>query len=138
VSNRVRRLLRLSDELESISDETATILKATRRLRKGGQDFSSQSRQALLDVHAIIAAFAETVSGLIKSPRPTFDLSALQVTSHDIGERIRSARRRQLDRVGPDDADSPIRVLAELDILNAYERIRSCYINIAETLAGGK
>ncbi len=138
VSNRVRRLLRLSDELESISDETATILKATRRLRKGGQDFSLQSRQALLDVHAIISAFAETTSSLIKSPRPPFDLAALQVTSHEIGERIRSARRKQLDRVGPDDVDSPIRVLAELDILNAYERIRACYINIVETLAGGK
>ncbi len=138
VSDRVRRLLRLSDELESISDEAATILKAARRLRKGGQDFSAQSRQALLDVCAIISAFAETVSGFIKSPRPAFDLAAIQATSHDIGERIRSARRKQLDRVGPDDADSPIRVLAELDILNAYERIRSCYINIAETLAGGK
>ena len=138
VSDRVRRLLRLSDELESISDETATILKATRRLRKGGQDFSAQSRQALLDVHATVAAFAETVSALVKSPRPAFDLAALQATSHDIGERIRSTRRRQLDRVGPDDADSPIRVLAELDILNAYERVRSCYINIAETLADRK
>ena len=31
-----------------------------------------------------------------------------------------------------------VRVLAELDILNAYERIRSCYINMAETLAGRK
>ena len=89
-------------------------------------------------MHAIIAEFAETVSGLVKSPRPTFDLAALQETSHDIGERIRSARRKQLSRVGPDDADSPLRVLAELDILNAYERIRSCYINIVETLAGGK
>ena len=46
--------------------------------------------------------------------------------------------RNQLDRVGPDDPDSPVRVLAELDILNAYERIRSCYINMAETLAGRK
>ena len=138
LSNRVRRLLRLSDELESISDEAATILKVTRRLRKGGQDFSAQSRQSMLDVHAIISAFAETVSRLIKSPRPAFDLAALQATSHDIGERIRSARRKQLDRVGPDDADSPIRVLAELDILNACDHIRSCYINIAETLADGK
>lgn len=138
VSERVRRLLRLSDELESISDEAATILKASRRLRKGGQDFSDQSRQTLMAVHGIVASFAETVSALIKSPRPQFDLPAVQSTSHDIGERIRLARRGQLDRVGPDDADSPIRVLAELDILNAFERIRSCYINIAETLAGRK
>ena len=138
VSDRVRRLLRLSDELESVSDEAAAILKATRRLRKGGQNFSEQSCQTLLDIHEIVFSLAETVSGLIKSPRPRFDLAALQANSHDIGRRIHDARRNQLDRVGPDDPDSPVRVLAELDILNAYERIRSCYINMAETLAGRK
>ena len=69
---------------------------------------------------------------------PKFDLAALQANSHDIGRRIHDARRNQLDRVGPDDPDSPVRVLAELDILNSYERIRSCYINMAETLAGRK
>lgn len=138
VSDRVRRLLRLSDELESVSDEVAVILKATRRLRKGGQNFSAQSYQTMLGVHEIVFALAETVSGYIKSPRPIFDLAALQANSHDIGRRIHDARRNQLDRVGPDDPDSPVRVLAELDILNAYERIRSCYINMAETLAGRK
>ena len=76
--------------------------------------------------------------GHIKSPRTRFDLAALQANSHDIGGRIHDARRNQLDRVGPDDPASPVRVLAELDILNAYERIRSCYINMAETLAGRK
>ena len=138
VSDRVRRLLRLSDELESVSDEAAAILKATRRLRKGGQNFSVQSCQALQGVHEIVFRLAETVSRYIKSPRPRFDLVALQANSHDIGRRIYDARRNQLDRVGPDDPDSPVRVLAELDILNAYERIRSCYINMAETLAGRK
>ena len=48
------------------------------------------------------------------------------------------SRLGQLDRVGPDDPDSPMRVLAELDILNAYDRMRGYYLNIAETLAGGK
>ena len=138
VSDRIGRLLRLSDELESVSDEAAAILKATRRLRKGGQNFSEQSCQTLLGIHEIVFSLAETVSGLIKSPRPRFDLAALQANSHDIGGRIHDARRNQLDRVGPDDPDSPVRVLAELDILNAYERIRSCYINMAETLAGRK
>ncbi len=138
VSDRIGRLLRLSDELESVSDEAAAILKATRRLRKGGQNFSEQSCQTLLGIHEIVFRLAETVSGLIKSPRPRFDLAALQANSHDIGRRIHDARRNQLDRVGPDDPDSPVRVLAELDILNAYERIRSCYINMAETLAGRK
>ena len=46
--NRARRLLRLSDELESVSDEASTILKVTRRLRRGGQEFSPVSRDVLL------------------------------------------------------------------------------------------
>jgi len=85
-----------------------------------------------------VAAFAADVSSLLKSPRPRFDLPHIQSRAHEIGEAIRSGRRGQLGRVGPDDPASPIRVLAELDILNAYERIRSYYLNIAETLAGGK
>ena len=138
VSARVRRLLRMSDELESVSDEVATILKATRRIRKDGQRFSAHSQGVLMDVHDRVAAFAAEVSARLKSPRPRFDLAPVQSRAHEIGEAIRRGRRGQLDRVGPDDPASPIRVLAELDILNAYERIRSYYLNIAETLAGGK
>ena len=138
VSERVRRLLRMSDELESVSDEAAAILKATRRLRKSGQNFSPQSQRTLLAVHERVASFAEKISGYLKSPRPRFDLPQIQAESTEIGKLVRTSRRGQLDRVGPDDPDSPIRVLAELDILNAYERIRSYYLNIAETLAGGK
>ena len=138
VSARVRRLLRMSDELESVSDEAAAILKATRRIRKDGQMFSAHSQGILMDVHGMVAAFAADVSARLKSPRPLFDLAPVRSRAHEIGEAIRRWRRGQLDRVGPDDPASPIRVLAELDILNAYERIRSYYLNIAETLAGGK
>ncbi len=138
VSARVRRLLRMSDELESVSDEAAAILKATRRIRKDGQMFSAHSQGILMDVHGMVAAFAADVSARLKSPRPRFDLAPVRSRAHEIGEAIRRGRRGQLDRVGPDDPASPIRVLAELDILNAYERIRSYYLNIAETLAGGK
>jgi len=138
VAARARRLLRMTDELESASDEAATILKVTRRLRKGGQNFSAQSLGVLLGVHDGIASFAAKVSAYLKSPRPKFDLLAVQAESAGLRDLVRDSRRRQLDRVGPDDPNSPIRVLVELDILNAYERIRGYYLNIAETLAGGK
>ena len=138
VSARVRRLLRLSDELESVSDEAAAILKVTRRLRKSGQNFSAQSQQVLLAVHERVANFAGKVSGYLKSPRPRFDLALIQSESLELGELIRKGRRNQLNRVGPDDPNSPMRVLAELDILNSYERASAYYLNIAETLAGGK
>ena len=143
--------MRLSDELETISDEAADIVKAVRRLRKGGQNFSHVSQKALLSVHSRVVPFAHGISEYIKSPRPAFDLLAVQSESEKLAADIRATRQGQLNRVGPDDPTSPLRVLAELDILNAplrvlaeldilnaYDRIRSCYLNIAETLTGGK
>ncbi len=138
VASRARRLLRMSDELESVSDEMVAILNAARRLRKHNQFFSKQSLDVLLSVHDRIRVFAETVSGYLKSPRPVFDLSAVADESRALHELIRNSRQGLLNRVGCDDQESPARVLVELDILNAYERVRAYYLNIAETLNGGK
>ena len=74
----------------------------------------------------------------VKFPRPTFDLEAVQAQSKTLHELVRSSRQGQLNRIGPNDPNSPVRVLVELDILNAYERVRAYYLNVAETLAGGK
>lgn len=138
VAARSRRLLRLSDELESISDEAVTILKAVRRLRANRQEFSGQSLNVLLAVHERMFSFATEISSHLKSPRPAFDLAEVQEESRSLHELIRAARQGQLGRVSADDPDSPTRVLVELDILNVFERVRACYLNIAETLSGGK
>ncbi len=86
----------------------------------------------------ITTAFATMVSSVLKSPIPGFDLAAVQAESKGLHDLVRASRQGQLNRIGPNDPNSPIRVLVELDILNAYERIRAYYLNIAETLAGGK
>ena len=138
VSERARRLLRLTDELESVSDEAAAILKVVRRLRKQGQAISPVSLKVVLRVHDRVAAFARKVTPWVRSPRPEIDLAAVQSESKEIHEMIRDCRKVQLHRIGPDDPNSSLRVLGELDIINAYERIRAYYLNIAETLAGGK
>ena len=138
VAARAQRLLRFTDELESVSDEAAAVLKAVKRLRKQNQEMSDVSRQLLLSVHDRIYAFAEKVTPWIRSPRPAISLAEVQNESKNIHEFVRECRRAQLGRVGPEDPGSAIRVLAELDIINAYERIRAYYLNCAETLAGGK
>ena len=138
VAERAQRLLRLTDELESVSDECATVLKVVKRLRGQGQQMSGQSVALLLDVHDKVASFAADITPLIRSPRTTFDLDALQKRSSELHSYIRECRRLQLGRVGPEDPGSSIRVLGELDIINAYERVRAYYLNCAETLAGGK
>ena len=138
VSDRARRLLRLTDELESVSDECATILKVVKRLRRQKQKMSEVSTAQLLGIHELVEAFAQKVTPLIRSPRVPIDLEKLQHESSSIHDYIREARRIQLGRIGPEDPGSSIRVLGELDIINAYERIRAYYLNCAETLAGGK
>ena len=138
VSERARRLLRLTDELESVSDETATVLKVVKRLRSHKQTMSEVSESLLLNVHDRVAEFAAKVTPWIRSPRPVIDIEAAQSESKAIHEFIRTCRKTQVGRVGPEDPGSSIRVLGELDIINAYERIRAYYLNIAETLAGGK
>ena len=138
VAERAQRLLRLTDELESVSDECAQVLKVVKRLRRQGQRISAESTALLLDVHDRVASFAADVTPLIRSPRVAFDLEALQRRSSELHAFVRECRRVQLGRVGPEDPGSSIRVLGELDVINAYERIRAYYLNCAETLAGGK
>ncbi len=138
VAERAQRILRFTDELESVSDEAAAVLKAVKRLRKHKQNISLSSRELLLSVHDRVAAFAEKVTPWIRSPRPAVDVREVQAESRAIHEFLRDCRKTQLGRVGPEDPGSAMRVLAELDVINAYERIRSYYLNIAETVAGGK
>ena len=138
VADRARRLLRVSDELESASDETAQILKVVNRLRREGQTMSAASVALLLRLHDRVAEFVRAVSPCIRSPRPRIDVVAIQTESKSIHEFVRECRRVQVGRIGPDDSGSPLRVLGELDVINAYERIRAYYLNVAEAMAGGK
>ena len=138
VAERARLILRLSDEFESVSDEAPVILKAVRRLRADGQRISDVSSAAILSVHDRIADFATKVTDSFFMRTPPISAEAAQAISRDLHQFIHSIRQGQLSRIGPDDPTSPMRVLVELDILNAFERIRSYYLNIAEALAGGK
>ena len=138
VADRARMILRLSDEFESVSDEAPSILKAVRRLRADGQKISDASSMAILSVHDRVAAFAEKASASLFGKGPALSAEAAHSESRDLHQFIRNIRKGQLGRIGPDDPTSPVRVLVELDILNAFERLRSYYLNIAQTLAGGK
>ena len=94
----------------------------------------------MLDIHDRISAFGNAVDVALRycqkeiGCHPVANATEL---SEDIRRRVRAARQTALLTIGKD-ADAPMRVLAELDILNAYGRMRSYYLNIAETLAGAK
>ncbi len=138
VADRARLILRLSDEFESASDEAPSILKAVRRLRADGQRISDVSSAAILSVHDRVADFAKRTTDALFQRRALQSAAEAQAESLELHQFIRSIRQGQLGRIGQDDPGAPMRVLVELDMLNAYERLRSYYLNIAEALAGGK
>ncbi len=141
MSNSARKLLRITDELESISDEAPKIVKALQRLRAVGLHISEESKQSILQAHDRTEALADNVCALMKM---VSDGVPNVCTNADFGEKsrmlkdfIRETRKEQLSRLGGDDT-APMRMLVKLDILNAYERMRGYYENIAETICGGK
>lgn len=137
VADHARSLLRITDELESVSDAECTIVKALKRFRESGGEYESDAKETVLDIHGRLSAFAAAVnvslkvSGAEMGVKPVANADEL---SDDIRVRVRDARQAALLTVG----DAPMRTLAQLDILNACDRIRSCYLNIAQTVAGGK
>lgn len=137
VAGQARSLLRITDELETISDEECTIIKALKRFRDGGGEFAGDARSVVLDIQGRVAAFAAAVNVSLEycennfTGRPVANADEL---SDEIRGRVRDARQAALLTVG----SSPMRTLAQLDILNAFDRMRSCYLNISQTLAGGK
>ena len=90
---------------------------------------------AATDEVIVSTAIEPTNPGLVKARSLGIPVTHRAKALH---EHVRECRKIQLGRIGPEDPGSSIRVLGELDIINAYERIRAYYLNCAETLAGGK
>src|SRR5574344_1291720 len=65
VAERARMLLRVTDELESVSDEAPAILKMVRRLHADGQKISSASAAVILAVHDRTSSFANSVAAVL-------------------------------------------------------------------------
>lgn len=140
-SERARALLRLADEFESVSDVAPAILKTIRRMRDNNLAMSDVSKAAVLSVHDRVAAFAGSVATALKAEGSSIlsaDFAPIAAESAAIRKFIRETRQKQLARLDGGDEGAPMRVLIELDILGAYEHIRACCENIAETLSGGK
>ncbi len=126
---RTRRILRLADELESASDEAPHILKAMKRYRAEAPSLDGSELALILDIHD----HAEALVSFGRDELENFTrMGELRKMSKELKEKILSARQVQLLRIGTDSKASTAAVLAILDILNAYERLRGYAANIAE------
>lgn len=120
VADRARRLLRLADEYESISDEAAAALKALRRLRSNAPD--AEYAKIFRSLHDMVDSYARGIS-----PGEAASTGAIK-------EAVQEGRKFCLNRMNADDPASSLRTLAALDVLNTYRRMAGCWQNIAEQL----
>ena len=95
----------------------------------------------IINLHDATDAFALTIEAALAigdGADAAKKLAGHSEKSGELRDLIRMTRQCHLGRVCAEDGVSSLRVLAELDILNAYDRIRICYRNIGDTLLGAK
>ncbi len=124
-----QRILRLADVIESASDEIRNIVKALRRLREAGTVPQGGDLAAILEIHDRIESLAQFTPDALRTG--VADMKSRLDISEEIKDRILEARRVQILRVGVNEGDGTAGVLAELDLLNAYNRLRGLCISIA-------
>ena len=129
-----RSQLRLTDEYESVSDCIASVLKARRHLMRHETAFSADERQALLELHDMVASHLKMVNEALHErnrdvlPDVTVDADAITKQAKQLAKRMIS-----------DGAATQPRVSVSFNrAVSAYRRIRDHVQNIAETVAGQK
>jgi phosphate:Na+ symporter len=136
VAEESRRQLRMADELESVSDYIANILKLHLKLRQSGQKISPEGLAAIIDLHDNAAEYL----GLINKAAENNDADVLtpaESKGQFITELMKRYRREHLARVSSG-AATPLKSLIYTDMLNSYRRIKDHGLNIAEVIAGEK
>jgi phosphate:Na+ symporter len=136
VGDESRRQLRMADELESISDYIANILKLHLKLRQSGLKMSSEGQAAIIDLHNNVAEYIELINKAAENNDADV-LTPAESRGQSITELMKSYRREHLARVSSG-AVAPLKSLIYTDMLNAYRRIKDHGLNIAEVLAGEK
>jgi phosphate:Na+ symporter len=136
VGDESRRQLRMADELESISDYIANILKLNLKLRQSGLKMSSEGQAAMIDLHNNVAEYIELINKAAENNDADV-LTPAESRGQSITELMKSYRREHLARVSSG-AVAPLKSLIYTDMLNAYRRIKDHGLNIAEVLAGEK
>ncbi len=139
VAIRARMLLRVTDELESISDDVASLLKMLLRMRKNNLIMSDEGRAELLSVHDRIGEFCRCINDAIhcEPERVANHLIHMGTDSEAIKSLIREIREAQIRRLESNTAE-PMKIVAYMDMLSAYSRIRDNLLNIGQTVSGGK
>lgn len=136
VAEEGRRQIRIADEFESISDYIHDLDKFDRKLRKSGNRFTPQQREAFEHLQNQTTEYIEMIhEGLVQVNRNT--MTKTEPIANRIRDQIKTLRKKHLDELS-DGSIAPVVSVAVLASLNAFSRVRDHSYNIAETISGGK
>lgn len=122
--------LRISDELETISDYGTQVLKLVLRLKDNQESLTDIQIQEVLGLHDSIASFYQDVLG-----EKAF--TEIEADSVKITQSIRHLREEHWGNLSQGNT-SPLVSTVFPDILNSYRRIKNHLDNVAESKAGLK
>lgn len=137
--NENRKQIRIADELESISDYIANLIKLRLKMRDNNLHLSSEGRQEILEIHDSVTGYLDMIHfGLMREPENRGEfLSEAHTKSHGITSLIKEYRTKHLARVEAGQA-TPLKSLIYTDMLTSYRRIKDHILNITEVVAGEK
>jgi phosphate:Na+ symporter len=136
VADEARRLLRMADEYESISDYTANIVKLHLRLHESNLELSPIDRQNILELHQEVQDYVEMVKTGYEENHPEI-VSKAHTRGDGVTHRIRELRNQHLVQVAQRHSE-PLMTVIYTDMLNAYRRVKDHAMNVAEVVAGEK
>jgi phosphate:Na+ symporter len=131
-----RQHLRLADEIESISDYVANLLKLHLKLRAEGMSLTEEGRRDLESLHDKVTTYVRYVFSHLRHPSADI-LSRARADGESVTHLMKECRERHLARVS-DQSVSPLKSLIFTDMLTAYRKIGDHAYNMAEALGGEK
>ncbi|MCL1887645.1 MAG: Na/Pi cotransporter family protein [Kiritimatiellaeota bacterium] len=139
VARRARMLLRVADEYESVSDEVVALLKTLLRMKKHEFAMPEKSRAELVALHDKCAAFHASATAAFKAGKQQAPdvLAHIRSDSTGITAYIKSIRNEQMKRLSEPSAENPVdplAIVAVMDMLNIYRRLKEDCLNIGESM----
>ncbi len=131
-----RRQLRVADELESISDTIAVIVKAELKIRNAGFELSDTQRKDLESLHMLVSDYLQLVIDAFENNR-TDVISRAHSAGAAVTKRVKDLRGIHLTSLSATRIE-PIVSTSYLTMLLNYRRLKDHCLNIAEAVVGDK
>ena len=131
-----RSHLRIADELESLSDDVASLMKMYRRFEKNKVALPEEEKAELLALNDRTTEYVVKIVEGLKAEDPEI-LRYAQPEGTEITRMMKECRRHHLERIEAN-AVNPLMSLTYMDMLNRYRLMKDLALNVAEVVGGEK